>query len=298
MQIPSKKQLAEYTLPEKINLAKASVQNGNYGYHCQTVAMLNALRILEASGDSRAKNLSLQEARNIIADTQKEISSHWRQDGNTPDGMNMNLAGAIILNQLNIPYGEYAIKERILRNGEPDSLFDFDNLYYVLQNLKEGKVGTWSFSYPRNGVISAHARTVYAFEAGSSYQEFINLMSSNTDTNTFSEQIQRLLPNIGQLRFYEQDGNIQHSSVSIHDLMSFDPMSFYKGSRFRIIDGNPPKKDETIGVLQSAHEAGWVHLLLLPPDRRKYLSLRTPQEKKQFLNQIIAEIKAQEYTRV
>ena len=292
----------ETKLEKRIRIAKLACQDGNYGLHCQTMAPLNALRILKAIGDPRGINWNLEKTRRQLEALGKEAFSqnNWLNDGAMNSaGIIKSIVPAIIFQTLQIPFGEYIVVSRKFKtNGlMPDYKLDHNALSQLLTDLNNGKMGTFSYNYKHNTRIldqetgkqswfGGHMRTVYGFKSGNSYNKFCELMQRKNQINDteFQNEFNRLLPNIGEILCYEQDNrgeNLHHHEISISELVSENGR--YKSSDFTIIDGNPKERDITLWTISYAHSQGVLDKILLPNAKIKYQSLRNDEERMNYM---------------
>ncbi len=299
---PSPKNL---TTEERLGLAKQAVEDGNHGLHCQTMAPLNALRILKAWGDPRAISWDLETTRQKLQSLGKEAFSqhNWLSDGEMIQGNTIkNIVPSIIFRTLGIPYGEYLIKsaEFELNGSTANHKTNYQSLMMLLGDLKEGKLGTFSFSYkyPRPITLpdgrlqnfGGHMKTVYGFTPGSSYSTFSNLMDrkANLPEADFESEFSQLLPHLGKINCYEQDNRgreLHHHEIPIADLLNLNGR--YITADFTIIDGNPKERDITLTALTNCYSEGSFDQILLPDARNKFQGLRTEEAKlKYFLSRV------------
>jgi hypothetical protein len=287
------------TKEERLGLAKQAVENGNHGLHCQTMAPLNALRILKAWGDPRGVDCDLATIKRKLESGGKEAlsQSNWLADGAMISaGQIKNMMSSIIFNSLGLPYGEYYVRSQSPSTYE--FAVDHNVLLQLLRDLHAGKVGTFSYVYKRTRQVTnsdgssseygGHAKTVYGFTPGASYSAFSNLMArkANLAEAKFEGEFNQLLPNLGNIHCYEQDneGNaLHHHDISISELLNSN--GHYITADFTIIDGNPKERDITLTALTNCYSEGSFDQILLPDARNKFRSLRTEEAKlKYFLS--------------
>lgn len=289
------------TLEERIALAKQVCEDGNNGMHCQTMAPLNALRILQAWGDPRGASFNLETIRNRLENTEKEAfsRSNWLNDGQMHTGSIIkNIVPQIIFDELEIPFGEYRVVSSEIFSDKPSLTQNYkihhESLLRLLEELHKGKVGTFSYVYPYSGPLiegsetnyfGGHTITVYGFERGSSYEELKTLIAikDSLDENDFQSQFDQLLPNIGKLYCYEQDNRserLEHHQLNISDLLN--PNGNYRIAEFTIIDGDPKERDVTLHVLADAYSAGEFAAILRPEAKQKFQSLETEEGKMKY----------------
>jgi hypothetical protein len=286
------------TKEERLRLAKQAVQDGNFGLHCQTMAPLNALRILKAWGDPRGVNLDLATIKRKLESGGKEaLSQHnWLADGSMISaGETMNMMPSIIFDLLKLPYGEYDVK------SQSPSTYKFtvqhNALLQLLKDLHAGKVGTFSYGYKypcpiinsngRTSEYGGHVRTVYGFSPGSSYSEFSNLMTrkANLPLADFEREFNQLLPQLGKIHCYEQDNSareLHHHDIPISELLDLNGHYLY--TKFTIIDGNPKERDITLTALTDSYAKGAFDQVLLPNARNKFRGLTEEEKLKYFLS--------------